>query len=369
MRGAAIAPAKTMNRFFLSAAFVFGAIVGSFLNVCIYRIPRNMSLAKPARSFCPHCGHSVPAIHNIPLFSWLFLRGRCGNCKERISWRYPLVELLTAVLFTGAASNIAFPSLLPVLVLLSLLVVITFIDFEFFLIPDVLSKGGLAAGLVFSLLIPQLHHTSSVTTAIGRSLAGALSGALILYLVTEVGKLVFGRYKVSLSDSTRFSFEVAADGEPRILIDGEPFTWNEHFFRKSDKILLRADEVVLNGNHFKDLDLRFYVDRIVTARETIPLAEVVQLHGRTRYGEFPREAMGLGDVKLIAAIGAFVGWQGVLFTIPAASVIGAAIGLTTLALGKREWSSKIPFGPYLAGGAILWLFRGTQLISWYRGLL
>ena len=358
-----------MDGFFLSAAFVSGAIVGSFLNVCIYRIPRNISLMKPARSYCPHCRHSIPAIQNIPLFSWLFLRGRCANCKKPIGWRYPVVELLTAILFAGAASQTAFPTLLPVLVLLSLLVVITFIDFEFFLIPDVLSKGGLAAGLVLSLLIPRLHHTSSVTTALGRSAAGALSGALILYLVTELGKLVFGRYKVSLNNSTRFSFEVASDGEPRISIDGEPFTWSEHFFRKSDRILVRADEVVLNGSHFKDLDLNFYVDRIVTARETIPLAEVIQLHGRMRYGEFPREAMGLGDVKLIAAIGAFVGWQGVLFTIPAASVSGAAIGLTTLALGKREWSSKIPFGPYLAGGAILWLFCGYQLVSWYRGLL
>jgi leader peptidase (prepilin peptidase)/N-methyltransferase len=358
-----------MNRLFLSAAFVSGAIVGSFLNVCIYRIPRSISLTKPARSFCPHCGHSIPAIQNIPLVSWFFLRGRCANCKERIGWRYPLVELLTAILFTGAASYTAFPTLLAVLVFLSLLVVITFIDIEFFLIPDVLSKGGLAAGVVLSLLIPQLHHTSSVMTAVVRSVAGALSGGLILYLVTEVGKLVFGRYKVSLSDSTRFSFEVASDGEPRILIDEEPFTWNEHFFRKSDRILLRADEVVLNGTHFKDLDLCFYVDRIVTPRETIPLGEVVQLHGRTRYGEFPREAMGLGDVKFIAAIGAFVGWQGVLFTIPAASVIGAVVGLTTLALGKREWSSKIPFGPYLAGGAILWLCCGHQLVSWYRGLL
>ena len=132
---------------------------------------------------------------------------------------------------------------------------------------------------------------------------------------------------------------------------------------------MRADEVSLNGKEFKDLELNFYVDRIVTTRETIALADIVTLHGKMRYAEFPREAMGLGDVKLIAAIGAFIGWQGVLFTIPAASVLGAAVGLAALAFGKREWSAKIPFGPYLAAGAILWLFCGHQLISWYRGLL
>jgi leader peptidase (prepilin peptidase)/N-methyltransferase len=354
---------------FLLAAFFTGAIVGSFLNVCIYRIPRDISLWKPARSFCPHCERSIPWTHNIPLFSWLVLRGRCGHCKKPIGWRYPVVEILTAVLFAVAASLVAFPTLVAILVFLSVLVVITFIDIEFFSIPDALSKGGLAAGLLFSLLTPQLHHTSSALTAIERAAAGALSGGLILYLVTELGKLAFGRYKVFFSSSTPFSFEVGSGGEPQILIQDEAFTWSEHFFRKSDRILVRADEVSLNGKEFKDLELNFYADRIVTTRETIPLTDIVGIHGKMRYAEFPREAMGLGDVKLIAAIGGFVGWQGILFTIPAASVLGAAVGLTALGFGKREWSAKIPFGPYLATGAILWLFYGHQLISWYIGLL
>ena len=358
-----------INGMFLLAAFLTGMIVGSFLNVCIYRIPRDISIMKPARSFCPHCEHSIPWAQNIPLFSWLALRGRCGFCKRPIGWRYPLVEMLTAVLFALAAFFVSLPTLPAILVFLSVLVVITFIDIEFFLIPDVLSKGGLAAGLVFSLLTPQLHHTSSAITSIERAAAGALSGGLILYLVTELGKLAFGRYKVFFSSSTPFSFEVASDGDPQIRIQDEAFTWSEHFFRKSDRILVRADEVSLNGKEFKDLELNFYADRIVTTRETIPLTAVVELHGKMRYAEFPREAMGLGDVKLIAAIGAFVGWQGVLFTIPAASVLGAAVGLTALAFGKRDWSAKIPFGPYLATGAILWLFCGHQLISWYKGLL
>ena len=358
-----------INGMFLLAAFLTGMIVGSFLNVCIYRIPRDISIMKPARSFCPHCEHSIPWAQNIPLFSWLALRGRCGFCKRPIGWRYPLVEMLTAVLFALAAFFVSLPTLPAILVFLSVLVVITFIDIEFFLIPDVLSKGGLAAGLVFSLLTPQLHHTSSAITSIERAAAGALSGGLILYLVTELGKLAFGRYKVFFSSSTPFSFEVASDGEPQIRIQDAAFTWSEHFFRKSDRILVRADEVSLNGKEFKDLELNFYADRIVTTRETIPLTAVVELHGKMRYAEFPREAMGLGDVKLIAAIGAFVGWQGVLFTIPAASVLGAAVGLTALAFGKRDWSAKIPFGPYLATGAILWLFCGHQLISWYKGLL
>jgi leader peptidase (prepilin peptidase) / N-methyltransferase len=353
----------------LIAAFCAGAIIGSFLNVCIYRIPRGISLLRPSRSFCPHCERTIPWQENIPLLSWLLLRGRCGHCGKPIGWRYPIVELLTALLFAKAASAVAFPTLASVLVFLSLLVTVTFIDFEFFLIPDILSKGGLAAGIVLSLLTPQLHHTSSALTAIERATAGAFSGALILYLVTELGKLAFGRYKVSFGTPTRFIFEPAPDGDPKILIDGEAFTWSEHFFRKSDRILVRADELKLNGTLFKDLDLNFHFDRIVTNQETILLADVATLSGKTRYAEFPREAMGLGDVKLIAAVGAFLGWQGVLFTIPAASVIGASFGLATLAFGKHEWSARIPFGPYLAAGAVIWLFWGHQLLSWYRGLL
>jgi leader peptidase (prepilin peptidase) / N-methyltransferase len=259
--------------------------------------------------------------------------------------------------------------LLPVLVFISLLVAITFIDIEFFIIPDLLNKGGLAAGLLFSILIPQLHRTSSVLVAAERSAAGALCGGLILYVITELGKLAFGRYKVSFDSPKRFSFEIAGDGDPRIVIDGEAFTWSEHFFRNSDRILLRADEASVNGKQFRNVDLNFFVDRLVSAGETAPLADLKRLYGKTRYAEFPREAMGLGDVKLMAAIGAFTGWQGALFTIPAGSVLGAAIGLATLAIGKREWSTKIPFGPYLAAGVIVWLFYGHRLLNWYRGLL
>jgi leader peptidase (prepilin peptidase)/N-methyltransferase len=350
-------------------AFLSGAIIGSFLNVCIYRIPRNISLAKPARSFCPHCGIPIPWHQNIPLLSWLLLRGRCAACKKPIGWRYPVVELVTATLFAWTTCFVKFPALLSVLVFISLLVAITFIDIEFFLIPDVLSKGGLAAGLLLSALTPELHRTSSAVIAIERAVGGALCGGMILYLITELGKLAFGRYKVSFGSPKRFVFEIAADGDPKILIDGEAFTWSEHFFRNSDRILLRAEEVSINGKRFENVDLNFYVDRLINGRETLSLADVVKLHGKMRYAEFPREAMGLGDVKLMAMIGAFTGWQGALFAIPAASVLGTVVGLTALAFRKREWSARIPFGPYLAAGTILWIFYGHQLLAWYRGLL
>jgi leader peptidase (prepilin peptidase)/N-methyltransferase len=353
----------------IAGGFFFGALIGSFLNVCIYRIPRGISVASPARSFCTNCKHSIPWTENIPILSWFLLGRRCAHCQERISPRYVVVETLTAMFFATAAFLVPLPTLLSVWVILSILIVATFVDLEFMIIPDSVSKGGIAAGVMLSLLTPGLHKTSSPLLALGSSLGGGALGAAILYGIGELGKLAFGRYKLILSSPAQFSFEDLPAEDRRILIDGEPFLWNEHFFRKSDRVVVRAQEAEINGTKYQNTDLTFYHDRLVTSRGAIPLEEISQLVGRTAYAEFPREAMGLGDVKLIAAIGTFVGWEGILFTIVAASFIGAACGLTAIALGKRDRSSKIPFGPYLALGTVIWLFWGDTLSSWYQRML
>lgn len=297
------------------------------------------------------------------------LRGRCARCHERISPRYTIVETVTALLFATAALRAPFPTLLSVWVLLSILVVTTFVDLEFFIIPDSMSKGGIAAGLLLSLLTPGLHDTLSPVEAVILALAGAITGALILYVIGELGKRAFGRYKVVLNAPTRFSFETLPPDDRRILIDGEPFLWSEHFFRKSDRIFVHATEVEINGSVYENVDLTFFHDRLVMVREIIPLDRITHLAGRTANATFPREAMGLGDVKLIAAIGTFVGWQGILFTIAASSFIGATIGIIAIALGKRERSAKIPFGPYLALAAVIWLFWRNSLDSWYERMM
>ncbi|MBV9643591.1 MAG: prepilin peptidase [Verrucomicrobia bacterium] len=350
----------------IAASFIFGTIIGSFLNVCIYRIPRGISLVHPARSFCPNCKHLIPWHRNFPILSWLLLRGRCGHCHAPISRLYLIVETLTALLFAAAAVLVPLPTLLSVWVILSILVVTTFVDLEFFIIPDALSKSGIAAGLLLSLITPQLHKTSSPLVAVVLSLSGAFSGAIILFLISEFGKLAFGRYKVRSERPTEFSFHVLLPDERQILIDREPFLWSEHFFRKSDRIIIHADEVNINGAQYENIDLTFFHDRLVTSRETILLDQITHLSGHTAFAQFPREAMGLGDVKLIAAIGTFVGWKGILFTIAAASFLGAAFGIMAIALGKRERSAKIPFGPYLAIATVIWLFWGETLVSFYQ---
>jgi leader peptidase (prepilin peptidase)/N-methyltransferase len=381
-----------MEIILIAFSFLIGLVFGSFFGCCIYRVPRDISLLKPAFSFCPACQKSIGWRYNIPILGWLWLRGRCHECGERISLRYPLVEAITGIFFALACWKFGFPLMIPIWALGSLLILITFIDIEFFLIPDVLSKPGIVCGIVASLLFPQLHDTSSRLVAGGLSIAGALIGGGLLFVIGELGKLAFGRYKVILAAPTPFSFQAASaandserqrttangneregtaangsEDDARIVIDDEPFRWEDHFFRKTDRIRIRAEEVTINGKDFHGIDLTFYHDRLeTTAGGTISLTDLQSVVGRTAYAEFPREAMGLGDVKLLAAIGAFTGWTGVLFTMPVASLVGAIYGVGTILIGRRDWSSKIPFGPYLAIGATVWIFCGKELLNWYR---
>ncbi len=350
-------------------SFLIGLVFGSFFGCCIYRLPREISLLQPAFSFCPVCQKTIPWRYNIPLLGWLWLRGRCHECGERISPRYLLVETITGIFFAAACWRFGFPLTIPIWIFGSLLILTTFIDVEFFLIPDILSKPGIVVGLAASLLSPELQGTSSRLMAVGLSIAGALIGGGLLFLVSELGKLAFGRYKVILPTATPFSFQASLPDDARIVIDDEPFRWDDHFFRKKDRIRIRAEEVTINGEDFQAIDLTFYHDRLETVRGTILLTDLRSLVGRTAYAEFPREAMGLGDVKLMAAIGAFTGWTGALFTIPAASLVGAIYGVGTILIGRRDWSAKIPFGPYMAIGAIFWIFWGKEFLTWYQRLV
>jgi leader peptidase (prepilin peptidase) / N-methyltransferase len=346
-------------------SFLIGLVCGSFFWRCIYWLPREGPFSKMLFSSCPVCQESIPLHRQIPVLSWTLSRDRRRECKESIHAGNPAVEIITGVFFSLASWRFGFPLAIPIWVLGSALIMTTFIDIEFFVIPDVLSKPAIVTGLVASLCLPELQGTSSRLTAVGLSVAGALLGGGLLFVVGELGKLAFGRYKVILPTPARFSLEKVLPDDARIVIDGEPFHWGDHFFREKDRIRIRAEEVTINDKSFPAADLNFYHDRLETAQGTIPLTDLHSLEGRTAYAEFPREAMGLGDVKLVAAIGAFTGWAGVLFTIPAGSVIGAIYGVGTMLIGRREWSSKIPFGPYLAMGAVLWLFCGREFVGWY----
>src|SRR5690349_5239389 len=175
--------------------FIFGCLVGSFLNVCIYRMPRGESVVRPP-SHCPHCKYSIPFYLNIPLVTWVYLRGKCANCGAPIAIRYFLVELLTAITFLGCWLAFGHQSAALALiysVFLSGLIVATATDFEHIIIPDEITIGGMVAGFVFSIFVPSLHGEPSFKESMRSSLLGMGIGAGSIYALLRGGKLVFGR--------------------------------------------------------------------------------------------------------------------------------------------------------------------------------
>ena len=243
-------------------SIVFGALVGSFLNVCIVRLPKEESIITPG-SHCPHCKKAIKFYDNVPLVSYLLLRGKCRYCKKTISFQYPLVEGITALsslfLFMRFGPSLSY---LIYFVFVAALIVITVIDLYHQIIPDVISLPGIGVGLLASLIFSRIAFLDS--------LIGVLLGGGSLFLVATL------------------------------------YQW---FFK--------------------------------------------------------REGMGGGDVKLLAMIGAFLGWKAVILTILLSSLIGSISGIIIIVLKGKDFKYAIPFGPFLSLGAVISLFYGNHIINWY----
>jgi leader peptidase (prepilin peptidase)/N-methyltransferase len=353
---------------FSVVAFVMGAVVGSFLNVCIYRLPLDLSVNEPKRSFCPICKKQIPWHQNLPLFSWLSLRGRCANCGSRIAFRYFAVELLTALLFLAAWRSFFWDIALVYWIFVSLLIVATFIDFEHFIIPDEVTIGGTVVGILASFAVPTLMETDKHWLALLTSAASAALGYGLLWLVLEGGKLAFGKKKIRLDAPTPFTWTRAGD-DAEFVVGEDREVWSEHFAREKDQLLLHCNSALIDGRDLGATTLRFHYNRVAIGAEEISLDQTDKISGVVRELQIPREAMGRGDLKFLAAIGAFLGWRAVLFSVFAGSLLGSIVGVLTMVIGKRVWSTKLPFGPYLAAGALGWMFGGDALIRWYLNML
>jgi len=345
-------------------AAVIGGIVGSFLNACIYRMPRGIPLNNPRRSFCPACRYTIPWYENLPVLSWFLLRGKCSACGARISFRYPLIEFLTAALFVFAWTRFGLP-LAPVYwMLLALLIVATFIDIEHFIIPDEITLGGTASGLLLSALFPQMMQTPSRLEAFCFSLGAAAFGFGLLWLIVELGKLAFGNKRHRFEKEEPFALR--PDGDAVTLqIGDETLSWEDIFARESDELVLECASANIAG---ETPVLRFRHDRMIVANQETPLGELKAITGTLRAVVIPREAMGFGDVKLIAGIGAFLGWKAVLFTLGAASIVGCVAAFAGILLARDRSGARVPFGPFLALGAILWIFGGEEVWNAYFGI-
>lgn len=254
--------AEGINHVLMGMVFIFGLCVGSFLNVCVYRIPAEKSIIFPG-SACPNCGTAIKFYDNIPLLGYLSLGGKCRQCQSPISPRYPLIELLTGAFSLGLFLKFGLSMVTGVyFVFICTLIVITFIDIDHRIIPDRITLPGIFVFFSAAFAIPSLSWIDS--------LLGVLIGGGSLFVVAVLYHLL---------------------------------------------------------TH--------------------------------------KEGMGGGDIKLLAMIGALVGWKGVFFTIFVSSAVGTLVGLSIMAATRQNLKLAVPFGPFLSIGAATYIFFGPRLISWY----
>jgi leader peptidase (prepilin peptidase)/N-methyltransferase len=354
--------ARVPFHFWSVVIFWFGCMVGSFLNVCIHRMPLGLSVVSPP-SHCPHCKYSIPWYLNVPLLTWLMLRGKCRNCGAPISVRYFLVELLTGLMFLAAWLGYGRQSAWVALVyclFLAGLIAATFIDFEHFIIPDEITIGGMVVGFVLSFLIPSLHGAETIAASAKASLIGLCVGGGVIYAILRAGKLLFGRQKVELPADTKIVF-----GESTVVLPDKEIAYGDLFYRKGDAIVIKARTVEMVDRGYRDVEVRLSPELLRIGTDEFNPEDVKHLEAVSAEITLPREAMGFGDVKFMAAIGAFLGWQSTLFSLMVSSMIGAAVGVLFIIMGKREWSSRLPYGPYIALAALIWMFGGRGLWDWF----
>ncbi len=352
--------AQVPFHFWSAVVFWFGTMVGSFLNVCIYRMPRGESVVSPP-SHCPHCNYSIPWYLNMPLATWLYLRGKCANCQAPISFRYFLVELLTGLMFLAAW--LAFGRHSPAMAIvycfvLAAFIAATFIDLEYFIIPDEITIGGIVAGFIVSFFVPALHGTTDVPEAMKLSLLGIAVGGGVIYGILRLGKLLFGKQKLQMEPGSKVLFT-----ETSIKLPDAEVPYEDFFYRKSDTIMLEARQVEMIDRCYINVPVRLSPELLVIGEDKFKPEETPYMEVTTDMITVPREAMGFGDVKFMAAIGAFLGWQATIFSLMVSSIIGAAVGIAFISAGKREWSSRIPYGPYIALAAVIWMFWGYRFMK------
>ena len=244
--------------------FILGLIVGSFSNVCIYRIPKNESIIFPA-SHCPKCNSPIKPVDNIPLISYILLKGRCRNCKSKISIQYPVVELLTGLIYLiiSLIYGLSVQTLIYI-ILSSALIIIAFIDLNEEIVPDVISLPGIVIGFIISFFVTYISFINSAL--------GVVVGGGIILIIGLAGSAIF-----------------------------------------------------------------------------------------------KKEAMGGGDVKLAAMIGAFLGWKYIIISLFLGFFLGALAGIILILSKIKSKEDMVPFGPFIVLGSFVTILWGEKIFSWYLG--
>ena len=355
--------------FFPVACALLGACIGSFLNVVIYRVPRGVSINSPARSFCPGCKSSIPWSQNIPVFSWLHLRGKCRSCGMKIPVRYWLVEIITALLFGAIAwANAYQPPLSIALMCLwcAIAIAIAWIDAEHMLVFPSLTIIGAAFGILRELsgfsILEEIE--TNWFEALFFSLFGVVFGYLLIRGIIILGRILFGKWKREYPEAVSWELiEPEGDmGEMLLRLPDGDYAWSDMFSRPEDTARLQQATVIIDGNKQEEGNWTLMPENLVSpSGERIPLNKIKSARGTVLQVEGCREAMGGGDAWIMMMIGAIAGWQGVLFSL----FIGALFGIITGIASKRGWGTPIPFGPSLLAAAVIWLLGGHALWEAY----
>lgn len=346
-------------------ALLIGACIGSFLNVAIYRLPRGMSVNSPKRSFCPICKEPIPIWRNIPLVTWLLQRGKCAECSAPISVRYFIIELLTSLIWLGCWFLFDDPVVAVFFMLLSsIMIVISAVDIELMIIPRQLTIAGSLLGFAMAGLYPQFLGESSWQLGLLKSGFGFAIGWVSLWLVVLLGKLAFGKQSFEFDEPTEWRLrEPETDEEELCFIFGEEtIGWSDIFYRKSDKLRLSEIEFVrVDGEKRSVETLEIRDNEVIIDGEVLPIEGLKSLDGKARKAVVPREAMGMGDVDLLAMLGACFGPASLLLTI-----FGACLVSIVWAIFNRMGFGKVmPFGPSIIAGSVIWVFWGQDLWNWY----
>lgn len=373
---------------FVLLAGILGLLVGSFSNVLIWRLPRGENIAFPP-SHCPKCDHPLAPKDLVPLFSWLSLGGKCRYCRAPINPRYPIVEALTGIGYAAIAAAFPFAvygaGTLGLMVLFTILLVGSAIDLDTMTIPDELTLSGTLLGVLFGLAGAGLYAREGVLGLpnVSQAVEGALLGAGVLVAIGVFGSWVMRRFRERRFPELPMGYQQISLG----LLAGAwlgPW-WGLGVAALSILVNLLAKKVVripelltLGG---------FLVSLVLSSGGTGPSIGALAQGGLMAAGavalvcgvywwlywrrnpeteddgsdeDGDPVAMGFGDVKLAAAIGAFLGWERLLMAVVAAIFAGAVLGLVQLALKKGR---QIKFGPYLAFGAMVALFWGGPLLD------
>ena len=247
-------------------------------------------------------------------------------------------------------------------IVLAGLIAATFIDFEHFIIPDEITLGGVAVGFLISAGLPLLHEAESATASLTSSGLGILVGGGSVLAVLQLGKWFFGKTTVPLEKE-----DIAIFTESDLHLPGDVIPYEEIFFRNSDTLRFHANRLELTDRCLTNVDVALSPKKLVIGEETYDPETITYLKADADEMVIPREAMGVGDVKFMAAIGAFVGWQGALFSLMASAVVGAAVGVSLLAIGRKDWSDRLPYGPYISLAAVIWIFFGQAILDAWLG--